>query len=39
MSSTMDDPEQLARDQALAAGSEEALEAEADEEGEEEEEY
>ncbi len=39
MSSTMDDPEQVARDQSLADGSAEAIEAEADDEYEEEEEY
>jgi hypothetical protein len=35
----MDDPDQLAREQSLAAGDAEAMEAEADDEGEQEEEY
>ncbi|MDA1053313.1 MAG: terpene cyclase/mutase family protein [Planctomycetota bacterium] len=39
MSSTIDDPEQVAHEQALAAGSAEALEAEASDEEEAEEEY
>ncbi len=39
MSSTMDDADQLAREQSLAAENAEAIEAEADDEGEQEEEY
>jgi hypothetical protein len=39
MSSTMDNPKQVAREQALAAGTAEALEAEADDDGEAEEEH